>query len=91
MIGHDVLARPARAIARSRRLPAKHETPIAAAPAVSRCKAIASDIGQQHVGAMSSRSFPHANRTAFRAATPRHIFRSRSGRTALRVEAGMVH
>ena len=57
-------------LARSRRLPAKHETPIAVAPAGSRCKPITSYIGQQHVGAMSSRSFPHADRTTFLCCNP---------------------
>src|SRR5215467_1260240 len=74
-----------------RRLSSKNETPIACSASGRGSKPETLDIGQQHVGAMPSRSFPHANCTAFGRATERHIFRAGTSRAALGVKTFVIH
>jgi hypothetical protein len=72
-------------------LSSKNETPISGANSDGRGKSIALGVGQQHVGAMTCRSFPHTDCAGFGGAAKRYIFGTRTGRAALRVEALMIH
>ena len=74
-----------------RRLQAKVQAPIAPSPTGGRCHAIAANARQQHVCPVSRRSFPDTDRTAFRRASPGHVFGSCAAWPTLGEESSVIH